>query len=196
MVISESDARLVTAFIKAEVFQKIKKEHLQGNQTIAILCGDCIHSGDIIDHHREVCGHAPHILALNGGSLLIPKNSPLNGASVRGNILIEDIVESVEFKGIKKIIIYAHNICGKAHGVRLSFRDSVALHVGAKRRLKQSRLICSRLEAQEPSIYCFHHVFFPNGDRKTFFISPPHWDIFSQITEGLSDEEICTRYEV
>jgi hypothetical protein len=196
MVISEHDDRLVSAFIKAEVFQKIRSEQICGNHTIAVICGDCNHSEDIIKHHLKVCGHAPQLLGLNGGALLIPTNSPLRGARTRGNILIEDIVESVELKSINRVVLYAHTVCGKAHGIKLRFRDSIDLHVKAKERLKRSRVIQSRLESKKLSLYCFHHIYFPNGERKTFFINRPNWTQFHRETEFLPDEEIFKRYDV
>jgi hypothetical protein len=107
-----------------------------------------------------------HTIALNGGALLLPENSPLVTPHREDEVLLEHIKVARELKNINTIALYTHAPCGAGTLAGLTLEQELDLLLAAKVRIKESL----------PGIkaVCFCHI--DRGESKrTYFVSRNKW---------------------
>ncbi|MEK7576400.1 MAG: hypothetical protein AAB482_01765 [Patescibacteria group bacterium] len=157
-------------------------KHVDGHRlslekgVISCFCADCDRSADIYAHQqgivREQCKDPRiHMLADNGGPLLITKNSPANKVGRTRDIdFLDSIAFAIEKKGIQTVALIGHAICGVALEREIGLLRTIALILCAKSRIKQD------LKRLDPKVACFYHVDYgefatdPSRPMKTYFI--------------------------
>lgn len=109
--------------------------HIQNNPVnrdngiILIACGDCDRFDELYEFEKSLfrkSGLNPriHLLALNGGGLLVHPKSPLNDDFSSSQTLLFHSKNSSPLKEIHEVVMYSHDPCGAAAGSQLSIRDS------------------------------------------------------------------------
>lgn len=193
--LSRMELKWVRTLRNADVLRPIDEHRLRGNHTISIVCPDCHQIGDIFDHHRRMCGYAPHQLALNGGALLIAQPSPLAQSATEGDVLLENLAEAIRLKNLSRVVLYAHAPCGKAASVNIGVRLTVGLLIAAKRRIKEHEPL-RRGAGATLKLFCFVHIAYPESGKKTYFVSRQDWEEFSELTKNMTPEEVFTEFGV
>lgn len=107
-----------------------------------------------------------HEFKLNGGALLIAKNSPLTHLG-EDRVLIEHIRSASRMKKIHTVVLFAHAPCGMAGMFGLDLKQVLDNLIDAKLRLKS--------ELVGVKVVCFVHIARPDGVRRTYFISAAKW---------------------
>lgn len=106
---------------------------------IPVLCGDCDHSDDKIDHLRRVFpGIRSHRLHWNGGGLLLDACSPANelGYDCSGAMQFQ-VMQSLKIKAhIRQVIVETHWPCGVASDAGMTIRDQMRSLIHVKQHLK------------------------------------------------------------
>lgn len=94
-------------------------------------CGDADFCGENIDYLRRVTGCSrAHFITINGGGLVLAKDSPVSKRrpnAISGIQLMEEIEEACRLKGIKHVLACAHSHCGARKAAGLSEVDAVRL---------------------------------------------------------------------
>ena len=103
---------------------------------IGVYCGDGDQLTDVIKHTLSMFAQnnvppRPHIIALNGGPLLIHPKSPVHNGTVMDNI-----VESERMKAIDTVVLQIHIPCGKAAKYDISLPQAMQLTIAAKEYVK------------------------------------------------------------
>lgn len=142
---------------------------------IVVSCADGDQMEDEFEHLRALFHHASasariHLLALNGGALLISPHWPNTSA---GNVLVEHIRQAEELKGTKTVALFTHVPCGAAGIVKWGVAQLIDQLINAKQRLKE----------KNPSItvICLLHVDWSKcngGDdprKRTYHIKKEAW---------------------
>ena len=143
----------------------------QKDGVIMVTCADGDQMPDVFKKQSEYLSTQRktariHTLALNGGALVVPADSPLNSELPKGEVIIDDIKGAMLLKGIKTIVLYAHAPCGAAGLCNLSVEQVIKFLVKAKEGLKSA--------FADIKVACFFHVDW--GDHKrTYFISATKW---------------------
>lgn len=136
---------------------------------ILVTCADGDQLPDIFGNFSEAClAHRAtprvHVLGLNGGALLLPRDTPLNTANREDLVLLSHIRTAIKLKNIRTVALYAHAPCGAAGLAKLSLLEVVNMLAKAKARVKE--------EIPESKVACFMHV--DRGaeeGKRTYFIS-------------------------
>lgn len=138
-----------------EVLRDVEGHRLDGRIGV-VTCGDGHQICDILEHQAAVCGEfcedpVIHVLALNGGALLIPEDSPLNtDFPAKDLMLLEEMRVACEVKNLGVIALYTHYPCAMARREALSLPKQLDLLARAKRRVKK--------EMPAIKVACFCHV--------------------------------------
>ncbi|MFA6161628.1 MAG: hypothetical protein WC766_05705 [Patescibacteria group bacterium] len=141
------------------------------NGVILTACADGDQMPDIFKHvTQSCCVHRSdpriHTIALNGGALLIPRNSPVTQLG-EDRVIIEHIRAACKLKKIFTVALYAHAPCGMAGYYDLDLMHVLELLVQAKERIKT--------ELVGTKAVCFVHIAKPDGRRNTYFLSAAKW---------------------
>lgn len=175
--ISETDLRAIISLRKDGVLADIDPHRLtQQKGVIVVPCADGDQMPDVFAQQAAYAEQAgleprPHVLALNGGALLLPENSPLNKAVREDLVLLKHIKDAVPMKNIHTVVIYTHAPCGAAGAANLSFVRCMDLLVKAKARIKE--------KIPEVKVACFCHV--DRSDegghhkRRTYYVDEVRW---------------------
>lgn len=124
----------------------------RANGIILLACGDCDKFPELLEYERSLFlkhGQEPriHLLALNGGGLLLSPRCPLNADCQTAQSLLSQIKDSAVLKKITEVVIYGHHPCGAAGLANLSLEQSMEwLALGADRvgsMLKNLRVTCN-----------------------------------------------------
>jgi hypothetical protein len=133
--------------------------------TIFVGCADGDQLYDLYRHHCHICcGSRHHALLLNGGALLLPRESRIHGAKKGGMVLMNHIVTASHLKGIHSVVLYTHAPCGAAGLVKLSFFDVMRYLAEAKLRL------AVRSDLRHLTVSCFCHVDYGGGKKRTYYV--------------------------
>jgi undecaprenyl pyrophosphate synthase len=99
---------------------------------------------------------------LNGGSLLIPTDSPVRGETNmrEGQVLLKNIRRSVK-AGITTVILYAHWPCTAAHENHVDLLSAFWLHTKAITRVK---------EEVPTAFHLFSFFHFTNQGKKNTYV--------------------------
>ncbi|MDP3963112.1 MAG: hypothetical protein Q8Q39_01310 [bacterium] len=174
--ISASDFKSIVELRKFGVLADVDPHRLpQKEGVIATPCADGDQMIDVFTRQVEYAaqaGHAPrpHMLALNGGALLIAEDSPLNKKLREDLVYIEHIKGGIMLKGMRTIVLYTHAPCGAAGLVKLSFVECIELLIKAKARISS--------EIPDAKVVCFCHIDREtDGKHKknTYFVDEERW---------------------
>jgi hypothetical protein len=130
---------------------------------------------DRIEHDRRVAIEAHvvpriHLLTCHGGCMAIAPESPLYPGMGIDTFMITQIEEAERLKEINVISAEIHLPCGKAGSLGLTLVHQIRLQMAAKPRIK----------AVDPTnkVICRVHVDYPDGRKRTYFISRQKWIAF------------------
>ncbi|MBI5222732.1 MAG: hypothetical protein HY980_04555 [Candidatus Magasanikbacteria bacterium] len=143
----------------------------QKDGVIMIACADGDQMPDVFEKQEEYLleqRETPriHTLALNGGAIVVPADSPLNSELPKGRVIIDDIKGAMMLKGIRTIVLYAHAPCGAAGLYHLNTEEVINFLIRAKEEIKTA--------VADIKVACFFHVDW--GDHKrTYFVSAAKW---------------------
>jgi len=154
---------------------------------ILVTCADGSHFGDIFKRQSEMTPLI-HTLALNGGGLILPHRSPANmpigmsptgGMICLGDIYMSQISVAQELKGISVVALHVHFPCGIARLHNIGSRHLMELLVAAKTRIKAETSEGTKVAA------CLH-IAWPDGRKRTYFVSRDKWTEYLQATGSQS----------
>jgi len=139
------------------------------NGVIAVVCADGDQFFDYYTHivslAKEQLGRErAHIMALNGGSLLLSNEWPDPEEAV---VLKRHINVAVDLKNIHTIALYVHAPCGAAGICHFDVKKVLDLLVQAKENVKKIR--------DDIKVICFVHVDWGDGKKRTYFLSREKW---------------------
>ena len=172
LVLSQTDREIVATMREFGVLADIDGHRVdQRNGVIMLPCSDGDQFPDVFRHQlRLTLAHrvSPriHPISMNGGALVIPRDSPLKGALPIGEVMLDQIWQAMQLKGITTVVLYAHAPCGMAATYDMNFAEVVATLFQAKMAVRE--------EHPDAKIICFAHV--DAGDKKrTYFVSRERW---------------------
>lgn len=169
MPISSEEQTLFEAYRRWRILEHIDNARLPSS-VIMVICGDGDHVSDKFGYQEQLCRwkeETPriHLIAMNGGALLIPGASPL---CEDGAVMRRHIAKARVLKNINDVVLYVHAPCGVAREFGLGFEDIVGWLMAAKRRLKSEHPDIGR-------IFPFLHVHRQDGAKNTYFVSKKFW---------------------
>ncbi len=170
---TDFDLSVVTTLREAGVLEDMNGHSLDlGRGVIVIRCPDGDQMLDRIEHDRRVAieaGVTPriHLLTCHGGCMAIAANSPLYPDMGIDRFLLTQIGEAVMLKGIHVISAEIHLPCGKAASLGLTILDQIVLQMSAKPRIKEID--------RTNKVVCRVHIDYPDGRKRTYFISRNRW---------------------
>ncbi|TAL51275.1 hypothetical protein EPN81_00390 [Patescibacteria group bacterium] len=172
-VLSEFDREVVNFLRQEGVLEDMNGHSLDlGRGVIVIRCPDGDQMLDRIEHDRRVAieaGVTPriHLLTCHGGCMAIAHGSPLYPDMGIDRFLLIQIAEAVMLKGIHVISAEIHLPCGKAANLGLTILDQIIFQMSSKSRIKEI----------DPTnkVVCRVHIDYPDGRKRTYFISRNHW---------------------
>lgn len=170
--LNDCDREFAEVLRREGVLQDVDGHRLDlAEGVILVACADGDQMPDLFRHqaslqteHRGV--PRPHLLALNGGGLRIPRGSSLNGGA--GEVLLKDIGDARLLKGISMVALYVHAPCGAARLAGFTLEQEITLLMDAKVRVKEE---CGEVVR----VACFVHLDWGDGRRRTYFISRANW---------------------
>lgn len=140
--LSQEDLKLIV-LLKAEgVLVPVNPDKIKLEQGVILTsCSDGDQMPDIFTYHLNMSlgqGLQPriHLVALNGGGLLIPTQSQLVQDHHEDVILLKHIADACKLKGINTVLLYAHAPCGAAGLAGLTLEQVFGLHVQAVKLLR------------------------------------------------------------
>ncbi len=178
------EAALVSALHAAGVLRRHDAYQLDPDKkgVILVACGDCDRSPELLDFARDRLGHRRiHLIAINGGALNLPRDSPLIHMIPRDEVILEDIRETPELKNLNTVAAYAHWPCGKAKAAGVSMLQALDLLIGAKHRIRE--------HFPHLRVATFLHVDHGDGSNETWFVAPSAWGEWKARTSP--DELVC-----
>lgn len=172
MAINDQDRELVESLKTRKILLPVEGHRLDLSRGIIMVsCPDCDQRPDMFKFKEDVFrdrGLDPriHPLLLNGGALLIPEESPLNDEDKEDRVLLKQIRQTRELKGINTVALYTHMPCGAAGLAKLSSEEVIDFLMLGKLRVRQ--------EVIGSKVACFLHV--DKGEKKkTYFVSLEAW---------------------
>lgn len=171
--LNEADRELIRRLRSEGVLIDVDAHRLDmKNGVIMVTCSDGDQIADIFGTQSrfvQECRSDPrvHTIALNGGAIAIPQNSPLNFDVRKDEVIIYDIRGAMELKGINTIALYGHAPCGAAGLCCLDVLNVMELLVEGKERLK-------REIGDSVKVACFVHVDY-HDSKRTYFMSADSW---------------------
>ncbi len=170
--LSNEDREAYNRLRKQEILLDVDAHRLNlADGVILVACSDGDQLPDIfsnISHSFAGQRSSPriHTIALNGGALLLPEDSPLVTAHREDEVLLEHIKVARELKNIHTVALYTHAPCGAGTLAGLTLEQELNLLLAAKVRIKEHL----------PGIKaaCFCHI--DRGESKrTYFVSRNKW---------------------
>lgn len=172
--LSIGDSRVVQDLRNAGVLQDIA-DHLldQRDGVILVTCPDGDHFFDIFSRQLEMqkgqCRDKRiHTFGWHGGAMRLVAGSPANKGMHDHQLFLDEIRDAREIKGINTVALYNHAQCGKAAACNIDFLHMMHLHMQAKLAVKKMN--------DGISVACFLHVTYPEGRKRTYFVSRPDWE--------------------
>lgn len=176
--ISEIDFQVIRALRDQGIFEEVRGHQLPlQDGIISIQCADCDQLRDIYQHQ---CGMALtqreasqiHVLADNGGPLLIPRRSPGNKVGRSRDLdYLDSIGFAMEGRNIKTIALCGHAPCELAASCKIGILGTVALILCAQTRIREVHA------RRKPEITCFYQVDYgpfatdPSQPKETYFLN-------------------------
>lgn len=169
--LDEENKRHFKSLRYGKVLRDVEGRRLEGRIGV-VTCGDGHQIGDILGYQVAVCGEhredpVVHVLALNGGALLIPEDSPLNNDFPTTDLLLlEQMRVAKDVKDLSIFALYTHHPCAMAARVGLTLPQQINLLLEAKRRVKQT------MPGVKAACFCHVDHFSLNGEqkRRTYYV--------------------------
>ena len=170
--LSDRDRKLIEKFIKNGVLEPLNGFQLDySNGTIMVACSDGDQLYDLISRHTNLCQNNPnhtriHLIALNGGALLLDATSPLGKevpAHPEYRVILRHLLGARELKKITSVALYSHAPCGMADKFGLSVADILRSLAWAKTFLENFH----KFKAAN-----FLHVDYGQGVKNSYHVSP------------------------
>lgn len=175
MRLSKDEDVLFSLLRKAEVLKNL--HHQDGESNIVIIqCSDG-HQGrsitNLIEKALNVCPKdgCLHQHALNGGLLLIPRESPIAHEGDR-EALLRHTCASLILKGLQTMVLCGHWPCAAGHN-RMSFLEAIELTVRAKADFEQTMPL--NMAVEYVLIFHIHHQ---DGRRRTYLLCQQAWEAY------------------
>lgn len=170
----EKELRTVELLRRKGILENVSWEAFHVNyEAIIVDCPDCDQKEKARHHAEQVRNmfgsDRVHRIQINGGALNIAPQSPLNCQCSRGEVLKEDIRETIGMKGIERIGLYSHYPCGKGLKHDISLAENIDLLVKGKRHLRE-------LLPNSVVIGCFFYVCLGNNMGRTYFVNRSQWE--------------------
>jgi carbonic anhydrase len=175
---ADRDNELFQTLRNAGVLQPLN-DHLLEKKALIVTCADGHQMPDLFNHHLKSCTRDDldelllHTIALNGGALLIPCDSPLVDQRDREDrVILRHLRKAIELKStptspVEQIVLYAHGPCGAAGLANLDLTGVLMLLMKAKLRLRKAF-------SEIDNISCFFH--YDNAvTKRTYFVSKDKW---------------------
>lgn len=164
----------------AGVLEDIDAKRVDASRgAILVSCADGDQMADVFQQ-TENLSYRLHTLTLNGGGLILPEQSPANAVltppdcpkQVRlGDVFLDQIITARALKHIDLIALHVHCPCGVAGAFKIGPQKLIELLIAAKDRLKES--------LQGVKVCAFVHIAWPDGRKRTYFVSRDKWRAFS-----------------
>jgi hypothetical protein len=170
--LSTEDRNTYNLLRKQEILLDVESHRLDLTAgVILVACSDGDQLPDIFSNiSNSFAGQRSspriHTIALNGGALLLPENSPLVTAHREDEVLLEHIKVARELKNIDTVALYTHAPCGAGTLAGLTLEQELDLLLIAKTRVKET--------LPGIKVACFCHI--DRGESKrTYFVSRNKW---------------------
>lgn len=171
--LSDKDRQIVGRLRADEVLENVEEHQLDMTAgTIVVACSDGDQFHDLMEHiwgmHTN-CGCKPrtHVLTCHAGPPRIAKNSPVNRFDNNDLIILDDIAEASEAKGMDVAALAIHGPCARAAKFNLTMLTMIDLMMAAKERVLD---IHERMK-----VACFVQIDHGHGRKRTYFISKHKW---------------------
>lgn len=177
--LSKQDHELARVLRLANVFQNVASKELDLSEGVIIVpCADGDQMPDLFTYELGLfaeLGIPPrvHEIALNGGALLIPQDSPVRREGAEDRVILQHLRDAQALKGIDLVMLYAHAPCGAAGLAGLDLRGVVKLLMAAKTRIKE--------EIPSLKVAVFIHMDWGDGKKRTYFVSRDRWENWQTI---------------
>lgn len=166
--LTDADQRLLSELRVFGVLQDVDEHRLsQEEGVILFTCGDGDQMPDIWRFQTSLMQNQRpnlriHVIAVNGGALLLAKDSPLSQDEER-RFLLSQIAGAKQLKHINTVALNAHAPCGMAGLLDLDAERVIDLLKGAGASVRE--------EFPDMQVACFLQV--DNGRQRTYFVSGP-----------------------
>jgi hypothetical protein len=171
-------------------YSKLREQHILGdvdsckldivNGIILVTCSDGDQILDTLEHAQGLFRERSikpriHLIALNGGALLVSKKSPLVADDREDQIILKHVAKAQKLKGINTIALYTHAPCGAGTDAGLSLQQEIKLLFSAKGRIKE--------ELPNFQVAFFCHI--DRGDQKrTYHVSRNKWILMNMYPDN------------
>lgn len=179
---TEADYKLIRKLRERKVLEDLNGQLLPAERgTIVIPCADGDRITDILTSHWAACSGRPchHTLSLNGGPLLIPRNSPVNRMGA-GELLLEHAYAGHKLKEVTTIVLYSHWPCGAAITSGMSLHEAIEFSIRAKDRTRRFM----QRKGLEPTVALCFHVDWTNGVKNSYFFNRDAWNDMLEERRG------------
>lgn len=170
--LSDKDRQTYARLRKQHILDDVDTHRLDLSAgVILVTCSDGDQILDTISHAMRLFDEQSikpriHLIALNGGGLLVSEKSPLVANKREDLIILEHIAVAQKLKGINTVALYTHAPCGAGTLASLTLEQEIDLLLAAKTRLKET---VSGIRAA-----CFCHID-RGDDKRTYFVSKNRW---------------------
>lgn len=133
---------------------------------VSFTCSDGHRIQEIFKRQIEMHKCNVHLIALNGGAMLLSDACPANNEFPLHRGLADMVIASCAIKNTQLIALGSHWPCAVAAKYGLSVDDVLTLTVHGH----------NLIEARRPDLkaFCFFHVAHPNGRPRTYTIEEKH----------------------
>lgn len=172
---SVEDRSYLNQLREENILEEVAPQSLDlSNGVIAVVCADGDQFFDYYSHiaslAREQLGRErAHMLALNGGALLLSNEWPDPEEAI---VLKRHINVAVDLKNIHTVVLYVHAPCGAAGICHFDAKKVLDLLVQAKENVKLIR--------GDIKVICFVHVDWGEGKKRTYFLSQGKWNEYNK----------------
>jgi hypothetical protein len=189
--ITEAEASRIRFLRQVGVLEEIYPDRIARDcGTLIVPCSDGHHFADFYTQHMASCAHdcghpMHHPIALNGGALLIPEDSPLlweNGVRTHDDeTLLRHIRLGTNIKGPRTVILATHAPCGMVKAYGLSIDEAFPLLFKAKDRVRKMFV---EHGVKNVNVIGHIHVYFPDERKRTYHVHRAQWDMFGIKAES------------
>lgn len=133
---------------------------------VAISCSDGHRIKDIFNHHCREQKCNIHLLALNGGAMLLSEACPANSEFPWYRGLSAMIIQSCDIKSTNLVAVGSHWPCAVAKKYDLSVDDVLNLTLHGRLEIKRLR--------PNLKVYAFFHVVHADGRHRSYTVNHKH----------------------
>ena len=174
MGLGKTDLAFLEAVKDAGIVEAIKPELIdEPDGLVLITCGDCDHFPNLYNWLCKMYTTRIHLLVLNGGGLLLPSKSRVNGLC-EDAVLIQHAKAAMEMKGIRSAIFSAHYPCGAAAERGINLQNVCRYIALGKKRLKRSIRSLKK-------VYSCLHIDYGDDKQKTYGVHTKEMAIFVRL---------------